>query len=67
MLFVLDAPFRKSVPLTVILSKNKNTYNANMLKKNVVEAYKSYPGFWILRLGNNLSKYFIFSNTPGFG
>lgn len=37
-LFVLDAPFKKSVPLTVILSKNKNTYTANMLKKNVVDA-----------------------------
>lgn len=37
-LFALDAPFKKSFPLTVILSKNKNMYIANMLKKNVVEA-----------------------------
>lgn len=66
-LFVSYAPFKYSVSFTVNLSKNKNTNTASMLKKNVVEAYRSYPGFCILRFGNNLSKYFIFSKNPGFG
>jgi len=40
-LFVSYAPFKNSVSLTVNLSKNKKTNTPKMLKKNVVEAYKS--------------------------
>jgi hypothetical protein len=44
-LFVSYAPFKNSVSLTVNLSKNKKVNTARMPKKNVVEAYRSYPGF----------------------
>ena len=44
-LFVSYAPFKNSVSFTVNLSKNKKTNIASMLKKKVVEAYRSYPGF----------------------
>ena len=40
-LFVSYAPFKNSVSLTVNLSKNKKTNTPKMLKKNVVEAYRS--------------------------
>ena len=44
-LFVSYAPFKNSDSLTVNLSKNKKINTARMPKKNVVEAYRSYPGF----------------------